>query len=564
MNLSFQTNLRRTAIGLFLLTLANAASLYWGAQAIQWVVIGLNLALAGYIFWRLAPGLGRPLKSLADRLSEASLHISQTCGQMATSGMALAQRTSEQASSLEETSSSIEELSSMSARTAEHAQAVKELGQQARQTATTGDASMAALAEAVGVIKTRGQELRAAMEGICHAGDEVAKIVKTIDEIAFQTNILALNAAVEAARAGEAGLGFAVVADEVRNLAQRSADAARETSDKIEASVQQSRQGTQVSESIAQSLATVDAQGRSVQANLQVIVSKVQQLDELAAQMAAAAQEQSTGVRQINVAVTEIDKTTQANAAGAEESAVAADELNVQASALETAVGELAQLIGDVATNPGGTVAEPGAANFERSAAGIFHRPGRPPAVLPPSTVAAPSPATSTTNDYLPMPPPPTEAPGQVSQDEADFIRWDSERMSTGVASVDAQHQELIRMLNRLHSACALGKGKEELGGMVDFLAEYAQTHFKHEEGIMEEHQCPARAKNKMAHQNFLQEFTRMLTAYKQQSQSTHLLLELKRMVSDWLVNHICGVDTELKDCPGRCAQARQPSAKAA
>ncbi len=170
-----------------------------------------------------------------------------------------------------------------------------------------------------------------AMLDIKRASDDVAKIVKTIDEIAFQTNLLALNAAVEAARAGEAGMGFAVVADEVRSLAQRAATAARETSQKIADSVTKSEQGVQISGKVAQSLSE--------------IVIKARQVDELAASVASASREQNQGITQLNTAVSQMDKVTQANAASAEESAGAAQELNSQAEALREAVQDLQNLM---------------------------------------------------------------------------------------------------------------------------------------------------------------------------------------------------------------------------
>jgi methyl-accepting chemotaxis protein len=141
----------------------------------------------------------------------------------------------------------------------------------------------------------------------------IAKIIKTIDEIAFQTNILALNAAVEAARAGEAGMEFAVVADEVRNLAQHSAQAAKETAAKIEGAIGNTSQGVEISCKVAQALYD--------------IVAKARQVDELAAEVANASGEQSRGITQINTAVGQVDKVTQSNAASAEESAAAAEEL---------------------------------------------------------------------------------------------------------------------------------------------------------------------------------------------------------------------------------------------
>jgi methyl-accepting chemotaxis protein len=173
--------------------------------------------------------------------------------------------------------------------------------------------------------------MSSAMQSIKASSDDIAKIIKTIDEIAFQTNILALNAAVEAARAGEAGMGFAVVADEVRNLAQRSAQAAKETAAKIEGAISNTAQGVQISSQVAEVL--------------NEIVSKVRQVDELIAEVSGASREQTQGITQINVAVGQMDKITQSNAASAEESAAAAQELNAQAFAMKKSVSELLLLV---------------------------------------------------------------------------------------------------------------------------------------------------------------------------------------------------------------------------
>src|SRR5258708_25224821 len=166
----------------------------------------------------------------------------------------------------------------------------------------------------------------AAMNDINTSSDKVSKIIKVIDEIAFQTNILALNAAVEAARAGEAGLGFAVVADEVRNLAQRSAQAARETAEKIEDSIRKSEHGVELNAKVGLSL--------------HEIVDKARKVDTLVAEIAQACKEQTQGISQINLAVTQMDKVTQTNAASAEESASASNELAAQGVSPKRAVTE--------------------------------------------------------------------------------------------------------------------------------------------------------------------------------------------------------------------------------
>jgi len=179
-------------------------------------------------------------------------------------------------------------------------------------------------------------EMNQAMAAIDTSSAEVAKIVKNIDEIAFQTNILALNAAVEAARAGEAGAGFAVVADEVRSLAQRSAAAAKETANKIEAAIASSRNGSLSCAKVGESLAQIS--------------NKVSSTDGLVAEIAMAAREQAQGIEQINTAINQMDQVTQSNSASAEESASAAEELDAQAASLKDMVGTLRQLVGGAAT----------------------------------------------------------------------------------------------------------------------------------------------------------------------------------------------------------------------
>jgi len=183
------------------------------------------------------------------------------------------------------------------------------------------------------------RDMSQAMDAIKCSSDNIANIIKIIDQIAFQTNILALNAAVEAARAGEAGLGFAVVADEVRSLAQRSAQAAHETADKIQDCVTRSQHGVEISAKVA--------------ASLHEIVEKARAVDELLGQIASASVEQSQGIAQVNTAVSQLDSVTQANAGSAEENAGAAENLNTQATALKADVGALARLIGGVLRQPG-------------------------------------------------------------------------------------------------------------------------------------------------------------------------------------------------------------------
>jgi methyl-accepting chemotaxis protein len=284
------------------------------------VVVGLALTLlvgmgVAYFIVRNTSGV---LTHVAGALREAAGQVASASAQVAGSSQTLAEGASEQASSLEETSASLEEINGMAKRSAENAQNAKSIAENTRVAADHGTQQMT--------------EMLAAMTAIKASSDNISKVIKTIDEIAFQTNILALNAAVEAARAGEAGMGFAVVAEEVRGLAQRAAQAAKETATMIDESINRSGAGVGISERVA--------------ATLKDIAVKARDMNALVAEIATASVEQSGGVEQVNSAVAQMDQVTQGNAANAEESAAASEELNVQAKALTASVDDLMALVG--------------------------------------------------------------------------------------------------------------------------------------------------------------------------------------------------------------------------
>jgi methyl-accepting chemotaxis protein len=463
--------------------------------SLSWQSAALGLALAALIGfgWRLKRRIVRELQHVGSIVAASSARLTDAVGQVTASSQSLAEGASEQAASLEETSASLEEMSSMVGRNAENAQKANDSARRARDAANSGAEHMTAM--------------NTAMQAIKASSDDVAKIIKTIDEIAFQTNILALNAAVEAARAGEAGLGFAVVADEVRALAQRSAQAAKETSAKIEGAISKTAQGVGISGKVA--------------AALTEILGRTREVDELAGEVATASREQSQGINQVNIAVSEMDKVTQRNAANAEESAAAAQELAGQAQGLKQTADELLALVGGQSTDP-----EP---------------------------ATSPAPRHQGFAGDIPLPRQPLQPRGPANGEQPALIQWDEARMSTGVEEIDQQHQELIAKINQLHQACAAGAGKEVIRQLLDFLAAYVQTHFSHEEQVMDLHQCPAKDRNRMAHQQFLTQFQKLVATFEAKGPSTSLLLDLKQLVADWLTNHICFVDTNLR----KCASAR-------
>jgi len=285
------------------------------------LALGAAIMVVGALLaFFLGRGISVLLKQTCVSLNEGANQVVATAGEVSSSSQTLAEGASQQAAAVEETSASLEEVGAMINQDADNARQADELMKEANHVIQSADESM--------------KKLTASMHEISAASTETQKIVKTIDEIAFQTNLLALNAAVEAARAGEAGAGFAVVADEVRNLAMRAAEAAKNTSNLIEGTMQKITTGNALVSETSESF-NVAAQSTS-------------RIGTIIAEMAGAANQQASAITQVTKAIHEIDAVTQANSAAAEESASASEELNGQAEMMKGSVGRLLAMVGPV------------------------------------------------------------------------------------------------------------------------------------------------------------------------------------------------------------------------
>lgn len=312
------------------------------------VIVGVLMAVF------ITRSITKPINLVIDSLRAGAQQVNAASGQVSESSQQMAEGASEQASSLEETSSSLEEMASMTRQNADSASQCNSLMGEAKKV-------VEGMAHAM-------DDMSAAIQQIKASADQTAKIIKTIDEIAFQTNLLALNAAVEAARAGEAGKGFAVVAEEVRNLAQRSAGAAKQTAALLEESQRNSEAGVAVAGRVNEAL------GKTV--------NNAGQVAQLVAEIMSASNEQAQGIDQINAAVSQMDKVTQSNAANAEESASASEELNAQAGQLSDLVNQLIQIVAGIRasasarTSPGRVSRKPAAKPKKRHQPAIAAQDG--------------------------------------------------------------------------------------------------------------------------------------------------------------------------------------------
>ncbi len=290
-------------------------------SAAQAILLGLgvvSLLIAIVVGTWTTRAIVSRLRKTSNSLTLASEQLSSAAAQLSQASQTLSIGSAQQAAAAEETSATSEQINSMANRNMENAGSAASLSNQAQGRFHEAETSL--------------RNLVASMDSIANQSQRISHIMKTIDEIAFQTNLLALNAAVEAARAGDSGLGFAVVADEVRTLAQRSAQASKDTAALIAETIARSDDGKQKTAVMVTLFASIAAEERKVK--------------ELVDEVSLGSQEQSRGIDQISKAVSQIESVTQRNAAAAEQSASAAEELSAQSMALEEVVNELESMVG--------------------------------------------------------------------------------------------------------------------------------------------------------------------------------------------------------------------------
>lgn len=419
--------------------------------------------------------MNRNLSSTLANIDTASDEVANGAEQVSSGSQALSQGATEQASAVEELAATINEISMQVQHTADNAREASAKVTEAQSELLFSNDHMS--------------EMIQAMQEIEQKSGDIGKIIKTIEDIAFQTNILALNAAVEAARAGEAGKGFAVVADEVRNLASKSAEAASNTTNLIEGTILAVTNGTQIA-------------GQTAEA-LRVTVETTRQVVDYVDKISHAATEQADAINQVTQGVDQISSVVQTNSATAEESAAASQELAGQSQLLKSLTSKFNLRKEDAA----------GRADFSEK---------------PHSTLQST----------------PSFRRNNISVRTYDF----TDELLTGNDMIDEQHMRLFEYINNLLRACGERKGRHEIERAKQFLEAYTEEHFSAEEKLQNKYKYPDRVNHKKYHDAFKNTIRELSEELERDGASVALVGKINRSVGDWLVNHVKNQDKKVAE----------------